>query len=143
MEQNVKTENEAQVLVPDQEITLNGTNILVREFGFREGLKAETIATGIIRDFSSLAKEKGENLDLSDVSGIFAHHWDAFVLLLSMSTGQTVEWINALDDQNGSMLMYTFWVVNSGFFMRRLMANLITRKADLKTASASVSSSQH
>ncbi len=40
---------------------------------------------------------------------------------MTISTGRPVEWIESLSDRDGQTLSMTFWRVNSGFFMRRLV----------------------
>jgi len=143
MNEKAKTENEAEIIMPDQDLIINGETVTVKEFRFREGMMAENIGVGIINAIAALVKDKGDDFSLSDISGIFSDHWPAFIQLLSMSTGKDQVWLEDQDDNTGMTLMNTFWTVNSGFFMRRLISAVMMSRIKQTEISDTVSSSAH
>ena len=143
MNTKAKTENEAEIINPDQDLTINGETITVKEFRFKQAMTAAVTAADIVEEMRVLITDKGNDLHLTDIEGLFAKHWDAFIALLSLSTGKDEVYLTELSDMEGQSLMNSFWVVNSGFFMRRLMAAQLRARIQPVEVSATGSSSQH
>lgn len=127
--------NDVEILSPDQEITIDGRVVLVREYRFFEGLKLRARARPFFDDLYSLFVLAGPAPSFDDVSDLLGEHEAAVVDMVALSTGCEPEWIRGLDDQDGDTLLVTWWLVNAGFFIRRVMR----RAAQERLASASQS----
>lgn len=122
--------NEIEVLHPDRELVIGGEKIEVREFRFLEGLDAEVIAQPLLNGLADLlGGESRRTFGYSAMAKLFAQHKDEFVQLVGMATGKPPEWFGSLGDADGQRLAMTFWTVNRGFFTRRVVAEVATRKA--------------
>lgn len=136
--------NDAEILFPDGTIEIEGEQIEVREFRYLEGLKATAIARPIIAGLRDLIKAEGD-LELDAIDALIGEHAEAWVQLISMSTGLDPERIQGLSDRDGMALSMAFWNVAYPFFTRRLvLAEAVARgmAEPSRSPSSSPSSSQ-
>ena len=118
-EQEHDSARDAEILFPDETLEIAGETIKVREFRYLEGLRAIALARPLLQGLAELL-EQGE-LDALALDGLIAEHFTAWIALMAISTGKDEAWIEGLRDRDGQTLSMTFWRVNSGFFMRRLV----------------------
>jgi hypothetical protein len=123
---DTQAQEEAEILFPDADIVIGGETITVREFGFIEAMKVEPIAWPIIEALADIGTD-WESVDFRQVMVVFADNTEAFVQLIAASTGKSREWVTKLNDRDGSAIANTFWRVNQGFFVRRLLALLVPK----------------
>lgn len=116
--------NDAEVLDPDQELTLNGVTIVVKEFRMMQGMKVAARVKGLLKAMGALFVES-EDAGIDELSDLLVSREDEFLFLLSESTGQPAEWIQGLSDADGQTLLMTFWTVNKTFFINRLLIKRI------------------
>lgn len=114
-----KMASDADILFPDETLEIAGQTIEVREFRYLEGLRAIALARPLLEDLAKTLEEG--DLDALALEGLLGEHSAAWISLMSISTGQPREWIEGLRNREGQRLSMTFWQVNSGFFMRRLV----------------------
>jgi len=144
MTDNNDTADDLGILHPDQTITLAGEEITVREFPHIDGIKAGAIARAMIEDLGAAIDADAASVDYGTVEDVFSRHTDTLVRLESMSTGKPEDWVRALNDADGRVLDMTFWVVNSGFFTRRLVTGIQLRQEASRAApSATPNSMPH
>jgi hypothetical protein len=117
---DAKTTSDAEVLFAGEEITIGGETIMVREFRYLEGLKATAIARPILAGLRALIEARADFAPEA-LDALISEHHEAWLALISMSTGRPVEWIATLNDKAGIALSLTFWSVNGPFFTRRLV----------------------
>lgn len=110
---------DAEILFSDETITIGKEQIVVREFRYLEGLAATPIARPIIQGLRELVAHSGD-FEPEALDELIATNRDAWLELVSMSTGKPVEWIAGLRDRAGTDLSLAFWRVNGPFFTRRL-----------------------
>jgi hypothetical protein len=120
---DTQAQEEAEILFPDADIVIGGETITVREFGFIEAMKVEPIAWPIIEALADIGTD-WESVDFRQVMMVFADNAEAFVQLIAASTGKSPEWVAELNDRDGNAIANTFWRVNQGFFVRRLLVLL-------------------
>lgn len=113
--------NDLDVLQPDREITIDGRLVTVREYRFWEGLKMRAAAKPFFDGLYALFDQASVAPSFDDVADLLGEHQDAVVSMVAQATGCEPAWIRELDDQDGDALMLTWWMVNAGFFIRRVM----------------------
>lgn len=133
-----KKNNEGDILFPERTLTLNGEKVEVREFTFREEMQAIMVAEEIIADLANLYKSEKEP-SFQKIEKLFATHEAAFFELVSLSTGKSVEWLQALPGREGHVLLMTFWSVNSHFFIQRVVMETLATMPTLAEKIASTS----
>jgi hypothetical protein len=107
------------VLAPDAEITLAGEAVTVREYTFGEQLRHGALLTELTE-----AMRPAFALKEGDVGALFdalAAHHEALLAAIALAVDRAAEWVAALSGEDGETLMLTWWRVNQGFFVRRLV----------------------
>lgn len=122
--------DDLEILNPDFELSIDGEKITVKEFRFFEGLALRAQAQPFFDDLYALLGQPGgppPSFDDFEV-GLLAKHESLVKAMVAISTGKSVEWIESLGDEDGEALMLTWWQVNSGFFIRRVMRRALQEK---------------
>jgi len=117
-----------EILHPERELEIAGETVLVREFGFIEAARLSALAKPVIDDLSGLMTDPEAEIGLGVLDDILTRHTDIMVRLLARAVDRDPAWIESLSDADGQRLMLTFWEVNSGFFMRRLVMQAVARQ---------------
>jgi len=144
-----------KILLPEQEITVNETEVLtIKPFTFGKLPKVIKQAGAIINMFSSLPvsvfDEEGElKLDDPAVLIILTTHMadggENLIDILCLGTGKSKEWVEDLSAGDGILLLMKVWEINKDFFTRQLLPKLQKfpkAKAQLpKTSDGEISSS--
>jgi hypothetical protein len=131
-------DQETEILFPDQEITVAGEKVPIREFSIVESMQFGSSAAPLIEDLRKFSFE-GDSMNVSGLEEIFARHKDVFTQMLSASTGKPVEWLGTVRGRQGRELLLKFWSVNRDFFLDRMMETQLNRL----TGSVSQKSSAH
>ena len=111
-DQASNAENEAEILFPDMELTINGEKITVKEINFVQGLRLGAVIRPLIDDLAVFFGDD-KAIDLNDVTDVFFKHEELFIEMLSITTGKDKAWIDDLDDADGQSLLMSVWLVNS------------------------------
>ncbi|MBA1147422.1 hypothetical protein H0Z60_10175 [Ectothiorhodospiraceae bacterium WFHF3C12] len=138
------TEQDAEdleVLLPDRTLTVGGEEITVREFRFGDSFRVVPLARPILADLAALRGTESNGEDLAVFEDLLARHWERILDLIAISADRPREWIERLPDQDGQTLAWTFWAVNGPFFMRRLVADELTRTSRKESGPGSSTSS--
>lgn len=114
-------DNSLEVLLPDRQLTVGGIEVTVRELTFREQLTNNYLLAPMADVLSAIPAEQLEGQDsINVIYDALALYADSLSELLAISCGQPVEWVDALPPADGEALILSWWMVNSGFFVRRL-----------------------
>ncbi|MDN6856985.1 hypothetical protein QO207_10335 [Pseudomonas sp. CAN2814] len=123
-------DNSLEVLLPDRQLTVGGIKVTVRELTFREQLANNYLLAPMADALSAIPAEQLEGLDsINVIYDALALYSDSLSELLAISCGQPVEWVDALPPTDGEALVLSWWMVNSGFFVRRLWRPRLLAKA--------------
>lgn len=129
--------DDLEVLHPEREFELDGRKIVMREYGFVEGLRLAAQAAPVVQDLASLANNRDDAEGLrsfANLESVFARHEDALLALVAQACDQPVAWVRDLDDENGRSLLLAWWAVNGPFFVRRVITELQMRLAAVPSA---------
>lgn len=113
-------ENELEVLDPDVVLDIDGERVVVREFRYGEGMRLMPRLQPILEILRSLCNGDRDPEDLSVYDEIVQQHGELMLELVAAACDRTLEWVEALPDNEGYRLQTAFWRANAGFFMRRL-----------------------
>ena len=120
--------DDLEVLHPEREVTIAGRKLVVREYGFVEGLQLRPLYKPII-DSLKPALAEGELPELEDVLDLLAVHANALPDLIAASCDQPVEWVaRHLGLEAGHNLMLVWWGVNGPFFVRSAAGQLLSER---------------
>lgn len=134
------------ILYPDADLEIQGETITVRELRFLEGLRLHADLQPFLRRLTALLRSD-EDISVALLERAFSEHAELLQSLLAMTTGKRAEWVASLDDEHGYRLALAFWQVNRGFFLRRVVADVLTadlaRQTPEPALSAGARSSAH
>lgn len=109
--------DDLEILHPEREVTIAGRRLVVREYGFIEGLRLLPLADPLIEDLRAHL-EDGQPWGVQAVHAMLGRHAEAVVQLVAMAADVEPEWIDSLDQDAGTALMFWWWTVNGPFYMR-------------------------
>lgn len=121
-------DNDIEILHPERTAMLNGRNIVVREYGFVEGMRLRPLMQPFLDDLFE-AMKAGQLANYQQALAIIAAHIDAVTELAAVAADVEVEWVRALSDSDGQALLMWWWGANCSFFMQR---NLSRRQVELQ-----------
>ncbi len=134
-------ENELEILMPDQTLTLGtGDTVTVHEYRFMEGLQVDALAGAMIKRLQDLflaAEDAPHTFRLQDLAAVFGEQPKIMAALIALACSRDQSWVESLSDQDGQLLMLTWWNVNRSFFVRRLVTELGARRALHQAGAAS------
>lgn len=123
------SDGDLKILMPDQELTLQGEKFDIRPFPFGKTFKVITQASSLIQMVLSLPTDlimEDGTIDIENpattiiLSSMLEQGSGPVMSVMAMAVGKPVEWVENLDPDEGILLLIKVWEVNKDFFMRRL-----------------------
>lgn len=127
-------EDDLQILHPERLATIAGRQVVVREYGFVEGLRLQGQFLPFADDLYACMKDT-RSAELNEIIELIGRHADLVTELIAISADVEVDWVRRLNDTDGSNLLFLWWAVNAPFFVRRVFGRL---SADLALAAQRV-----
>jgi hypothetical protein len=121
------------ILHPDRTLILGGRTVVLREYGFFEGLDVADRAAGFIADL--IAASDDGALRYAQVRRLFGRHRAVIPTIAAQAGDVEVAWLEALPPDELELYLATWFAVNAAFFVREVLAEL--REAQLLAAGAS------
>ncbi|MBS0212308.1 MAG: hypothetical protein JSR26_03890 [Proteobacteria bacterium] len=114
--------DDLEILHPERTLSVGGREVTVREYGFLEGLRLASAAQPLVDALAAaaLADPNGQ-LGLDAVTTVLSASPEALIACVARAADVEPAWVEALDDADGQLLLLTWWLVNSGFFVRRVL----------------------
>lgn len=122
-------EDPLAILHPERELVIAARAVTIREYGFVEGLKLRTTAEPFLTALYAIAAQDGHAPTFTQLERLVAEQADCVLELVAQAANVEPEWISSLSDEDGYRLMQEWWLVNSGFFIRRVVQRLATEHA--------------
>lgn len=118
------------ILHPDQTLTIAGRELTVREYRFVEGLRLQPLFAPFLDDLYASLQDGERVPELHHLVQIMGQHQVQIMELVAISAQVEAGWIEQLTDDDGMQLLYTWWAVNAGFFMRRIGSRLLLKRQE-------------
>lgn len=109
--------NDLEILHPEREVTIAGRQLVVREYGFIEGLRLVPLADPLIEELRGCI-ESERLAAVETIHALLGRHVEVVVQLIAVAADVEPEWIDSLDQDAGTALMFWWWTVNGPFYMR-------------------------
>ncbi|HET7300228.1 MAG TPA: DUF6631 family protein [Oleiagrimonas sp.] len=133
------------IIHPDMTLPIAGRSVTVREYRFTNGMRARAKGAPLIADLERLvASPEVAEATTEDYLDLLATHADLVrELMLDSVEGIDADWMDSLDDADGTELLLAWWGVCGRFFIRRVLAKMREQiaKQFLQAASAGATSS--
>lgn len=116
------------ILHPDLEAKLNGRIVIVREYGFVEGLKVRQQLKRFLDGLYELTK-LGNLPPLDEVFGLIVENIDNVLEAVAQSADIDVQELKDLKDQaEGDVLLLKWWTANGPFFNRLAVQRVLAER---------------
>lgn len=125
--------DDLSILQPDGEIEIQGETIQVREYRFFDGLRLQQQHRAFfdaLYDLLAPADPAAQAPTFDDVLALIGMHADSVQAMVALSIGKPAEWVGELSESDGDALLLTWWQVNSGFFVRRVMRRALQQRLE-------------
>lgn len=121
--------DDLEILNPERPVTIAGRDLVLREYGFIEGLRLAELYAPFVDDLYEQLAAGGVVPTLDEIVDLIGRHHTDIVKLVAISADVEEAWVMGLSDRDGMNLLYVWWVVNSHFFMRRVLDRLAAQRA--------------
>ena len=118
------------ILHPDRTLVLGGRTIVLREYGFFEGLDVADRAAGFIADL--IAASDDGALRYAQVRRLFGRHRAVIPAIAAQAGDVDAAWLETLAPDELELYLATWFAVNAAFFVREVLAEL--RETQLREA---------
>lgn len=129
-----KPENELEVLHPQRVLTVGGQRVTVREYGHVEWLRLLPAAAPLVDSIVSML-EGGRAPSYEEALLVLASHADALMPLVRQACDMQAEAFEALNPEDGELVLMTWWGVNGRFFVQRALNRVAVSGFEKKAAS--------
>ena len=131
--ETTSTADDLAILHPDRTLILDGRTIVLREYGFFEGLDVADRAAMFITDLIALSEDG--TLRYAQVRRLFGRHRAVIPAIAAQAGDVEATWLEALAPDELELYLATWFAVNAAFFVREVLAEL--REVQLLAAGAS------
>lgn len=111
------------VLHPNREATIAGRKVVLREYGFIEGLRLRPLIRPFTDDLYALYRN-GPPPGYEEILDIIGRHADTVIELAAVAADVEVGWARKLSSADGDLLLLLWWGANSHFFIQNLLRRL-------------------
>jgi hypothetical protein len=120
------------VLHPGETKVINGKTIVMREYGFVEGLRVRAQAKPFLDDLYAATKS-GDAINTEQVTHIVSVHHELVLGLVAQAADIDLSFILSItDDNEGQQLLALWWRVNGGFFLKKIKERITGEILELR-----------
>ena len=91
---DAQEDNDLEILHPEQEVIIAGVRVVIREYGFVEGLKIRTKAKPFIHGLQEILS--GGQPSLEEILDLLAEHLDLALELVADSVDMPLDWVHSV-----------------------------------------------
>jgi len=121
-------EDDVAILYPDRETDIAGVHVVMREYGGVEGMRLARHVQPLVDAIANVLAP-GQELGLSILRQAFADHEEHVIALMATACDQSPEWVAGLSDPDFDDLLTLWYAVNSNFFVRRVVTEVVARRS--------------
>jgi hypothetical protein len=126
--------DDLQVLHPELPVkNVGGRDLVVREYGFIEGLRMRPIIEPMLHDMEALISLGTEPTN-DQVLDLMGKHIDEFQELLAVASDTDVPFVGSLKQEDGARLADAWWLVNGPFYWRTAISRVAVARVRARAA---------
>lgn len=111
-----------EIIHPERSAEIAGRVVVVREYGFIEGLRLRGQLQPLLDDLVVLFDQ--QRFELDAIEAVLGKHADLVVDLVAIAADVEPAWLSGLSDQDGTHLLHLWWGANGPFFVRRAISQV-------------------
>lgn len=120
--------DDLQVLHTERSATIAGRVVVVREYGFIEGLGLRPLVQPFLDDLHAQIASGGVP-ELEQILVILGTHHETIQALVAKAADVEPEWVASLNQDDGYVLLILWWEVNGPFYFRSVLRRVLAEKA--------------
>lgn len=120
--------DDLSVLHPDRPVTIAGKAIVVREYGFVEGLRLRPTLQPFLDELHAIAVG-GRLPELEEITSMLGSHADAVSHAICVAADIELEWLERLNQDDGQHLLMLWWAANGPFYIRSVFQRIAASRA--------------
>ena len=118
--------DDLQVLHPERRATIAGRDVVVREYGFIEGLALRPLAQPLLDDL--YAQITSGMPDLEQILVLLGRHHAIVQELVAKAADVEPEWLDTLNQDEGYLLLMLWWGANGPFYVRSAVQRAVAHR---------------
>ena len=127
IDDDVSAADDLAILHPDRTLVVGGRTVILREYGFFEGLEIADRAAGFIADLVAASSDGA--LRYAQVRRLFGRHRAVIPVIAAQAGDVEPTWLVSLSADEQELYLATWFAVNAAFFVREVLAEV--REAQL------------
>ena len=121
--------DDLQVLHPERSATIAGRELVVREYGFIEGLGLRPTVQPLLDDLYAQISGGGVPA-LEQILVMLGQHHQLIQELVATAADVEPEWVAGLNQYDGHLLLMMWWGANGPFYVRSVLNRVVAEKAE-------------
>lgn len=109
-------------LHPELSLTIAGRPLVLREYGFYEGLEVAHKAQALIADMHQLCRDGALRFDR--IRRLLGVHRQVVIPIAAQSAGVDPEWVAGLEGNDAETFLSAWFGVNAGFFVHEVVVEM-------------------
>ena len=127
--------DDLQVLHPELPLSVGGRDLVMREYGFIEGLRVRPIIEPMLKDMEALIGLTTQPTN-DQVLDLMGNHIDEFQELLAVASDTDVAFVAGLNQTDGTRLADAWWKVNGPFYWRTAISRVAVARVQARAGKA-------
>ena len=127
--------DDLQVLHPELPLSVGGRDLVMREYGFIEGLRVRPIIEPMLKDMEALIGLTTQPTN-DQVLDLMGNHIDEFQELLAVASDTDVAFVAGLNQTDGTRLADAWWKVNGPFYWRTAISRVAVARVQARAGEA-------
>lgn len=123
-----QAEDDLAILHPEREVIVGGRKVVVREYGFIEGMRLRVKATPFIEGLYAVMKDNA-SFSYEQVLDVFSRFNDDVLAMAAQAANVDKAWVEKLDPAEGDAFLLVWWAVNQDFFYQGVYRRQILEKS--------------
>lgn len=111
-----------QAISPELRVTIAGRELVMREYGYFEGLEVAHRAAGFIAAMHALCSDG--QLRFDRIRRLFGVHEAAVVVVAAQAADVDPAWVRGLSREDSETFMSAWFGVNAGFFVHEVVVEM-------------------
>lgn len=125
--------SDLEILHPEAQLILAGRPIVVREYGYVEGLRLLTWAKPFVDDLQAAFDGATAAPRAAAIEALLIRHVDLLSRMVAQAADVEPEWVEGLGQADGDLLTAVWWSVNAPFFCRRVLRQAVEARLESRS----------
>ena len=133
-----EADDDLVIMHPEAPLSVGGRDLVMREYGFVEGLRLRPVIEPLLADMEALLLTS-QQPTTDQMLDLMSAHIEAFQQLLAVATDTDKDFVAGLGQADGFKLADAWWTVNGPFYWRTAVSRAAVQKVMQRAAAGQTS----